>query len=132
MLREFSVKTGARTDFVDITAKVEEAVSASGVTGGVCVVYVPHTTAAVTINENADPSVTADMAHAMDRAVPWDDPAYAHMEGNTAAHVKSSLFGCSETVPVGDGRLALGTWQGIYLCEFDGPRTRRVIVRVFS
>ena len=94
---------------------------------GICLVFVPHTTAGVTINENADPSVRRDMLHGIDKVVPLDD-GYQHSEGNSAAHLKSSLFGCSCLVPVEAGRLVLGTWQGIYFCEFDGPRTRKVQV----
>jgi len=103
----------------------------SGVQSGVCVVFVPHTTAGVTINENADPDVVRDMDAALGKAVPWS-ANYAHAEGNAAAHVKASLMGSSVTVPVEEGRLVLGTWQGIYFCEFDGPRKRRVHVQVLS
>jgi len=95
---------------------------------GVCTVFVPHTTAGITINENADPDVVADMIYALDQAVPWTSPRYRHGEGNTAAHVKASLMGNNVQVPVRGGRLQFGTWQAIYLCEFDGPRTRKVWV----
>ena len=117
---------------IDITARVAEAVTASGVAEGVATVFVPHTTAAVTINENADPDVVSDMLAALDVAVPHEQPFYRHNEGNSAAHVKSSLVGCSMQVLVRGGRLVLGTWQGIYFCEFDGPRTRQAIVTVHS
>jgi len=128
-MQTITVKTNDRTDFVDITRRVAEIVAASGVEEGACLVYVPHTTAAVTINENADPSVMRDVKMELDKMVPWSD-GYAHGEGNSAAHIKSSLFGCDQAIPVANGRLALGTWQGVYFCEFDGPRSRRVMVKV--
>jgi len=126
-LFEFTVRTDSRTQMLDITSRVQEAVSDSGVRDGFCMVFIPHTTAGVTINENADPSVRRDMLAEINKVVPFDD-AYTHAEGNSAAHIKSSLFGCSCLVPVEGGRLVLGTWQGIYFCEFDGPRTRKVRV----
>lgn len=126
-METLSVRTNSRTEFVDITLRVSQTVEQSGIEEGLCVLYVPHTTAAVTINENADPSVVRDMVMETNKVVPFDD-GYAHMEGNSAAHLKSSLYGCSCTVPISGGRLALGTWQGIYFCEFDGPRTRKVFV----
>lgn len=126
-MKHFSVRTRNRTDFVDITGNVREAAAGLGVADGVVTVFVPHTTAGVTINENADPAVVADMALALDRMVPWE-AGYAHDEGNSAAHVKASLMGSSARVLVSGGRLQLGTWQGIYLCEFDGPRQREVWV----
>ena len=98
-------------------------------TEGVCIVFIPHTTAAVTINENADPSVIEDMAMAMNKIVPFED-RYRHLEGNSPAHIKSSLVGCSQTVFVESGKLVLGTWQGIFFCEFDGPRSRKVHVKI--
>ena len=125
----FSVKTGGRTEFVDITEKVQGALKASGVVEGLCMVYVPHTTAAVTINESADPSVVADIQMIVNKVIPWQE-AYGHLEGNSPAHIKSSLIGASETIIVENGRLLLGTWQGIFFCEFDGPRTRKVHVRI--
>lgn len=124
-----SVSTRSRTEFVDITGKVQQVVSESGVKEGTCIVYVPHTTAAVTINENADPSVRRDILSSLNKLVPFDD-AYTHMEGNAAAHIKASIVGSSEAIIVKDGRLSLGTWQGIYFCEFDGPRHRTVLVQV--
>lgn len=127
-METFSVKTSARNDFKDITREVAQALAATGVSEGVCVVYVPHTTAGVTINENADPAVRLDIEAALDRIVPWNGP-YKHAEGNSAAHVKASLVGFSATIPVRGGRLVLGTWQGVYFCEFDGPRTRNVHVQ---
>jgi len=125
MMKSFNVQTGGRDDFVDITDKVQEAVSAIGIKDGVATVFVPHTTAGITINENADPDVTADMKAALDRMVPWK-AGYRHGEGNSAAHVKASMMGSSVRVIVVGGVLQLGTWQSIYFCEFDGPRNRKV------
>jgi secondary thiamine-phosphate synthase enzyme len=130
-MRSFALDTHQRTEFLPITQAVQEAVTASGLREGICLVFVPHTTAAVTINENADPDVTRDLAREIDKIVPWDD-GYRHAEGNSAAHLKSSLFGSSVSVPVSEGRLALGTWQGIYLCEFDGPRRRSFSVQAIG
>ena len=130
-METFTVRTSDRTDFKDITRDVSSIASATGVTEGICVVFVSHTTAGVTINENADPNARLDVESTLDRMVPWTGP-YKHSEGNSAAHVKATLVGSSVTVPVSNGRLALGTWQGIYLCEFDGPRTRSVQVQVVS
>ncbi len=127
-MQSFSVRTGSRTELVDITSKVQEAVEESGVRSGVCTVFIPHTTAGVTINENADPSVRRDVLSELNKVIPFDDN-YAHAEGNSAAHIKASLVGLSVSVLVEEGRLQLGTWQGIYFCEFDGPRQRRVWVR---
>ncbi|MGQ9523647.1 MAG: secondary thiamine-phosphate synthase enzyme YjbQ [Armatimonadota bacterium] len=128
----FEVRTGARSEMVDITSRVAEAVRAAGTTDGAVLVYVPHTTAGITINENADPDVVHDVLLALDRCVPWRLDGYRHVEGNSAAHVKASLVGSSVLVPVSSGRLALGTWQAVFLCEFDGPRTRRVFVSVLG
>ena len=116
------VKTKGRTHFYEVTTRVADVVRDMGMSDGIITVYVPHTTAGVTINENADPDVVADMSDALDRAVPWE-AGYRHMEGNSAAHVKASMMGSSVQVFVEAGQLQLGTWQGIYLCEFDGPRT---------
>ena len=129
MIRRIEVRTSARSQFMDITSEVREAVKSSGVTDGVCTVFVPHTTAGVTINENADPDVTRDMIDTLNRLVPQDG-AYRHAEGNSDAHLKASMMGFSVTVFVENGKLVLGTWQGIYFCEFDGPRNRHVLVRV--
>ena len=126
---QISVKTTARTQMIDITAEVRAAVRESGIENGLVHVFSMHTTAAVTINENADPAVTADMLAFINKAVPWDDH-FKHLEGNSAAHIKVSLFGPSEIIPLEKGSLVLGTWQGIYFCEFDGPRTRRVHITV--
>ena len=122
-----SVRSRKRADVVDITERVQEVVSKSGVDTGLCQVYVPHTTAGVFINENADPDVMDDFLTTLDRLVPWEND-YQHAEGNAAAHIKSSLIGTSQTVPIQDGKLALGRWQGIYFAEFDGPRERQLQV----
>ena len=124
-MKKVIVSTCQRTEFVDITAQVSQAVSAAGIKNGVVTVFVPHTTAGITINENADPDVTADMSAALDRMIPWS-AGYRHSEGNAAAHVKASLMGSSVRVIVKNARLQLGTWQAIYFCEFDGPRSRTV------
>ena len=124
---ELTIQTQSRTQFVDITARVADAVKKMGLASGAVLVFVPHTTAGVTINENADPDVTADMEAALERMVPWR-AAYRHGEGNSAAHVKASMMGSSVLVPVENGRLCLGTWQALYFCEFDGPRARRARV----
>ncbi len=126
-----ALSTRDRVQLIDITRRVEEVVKASGIDEGVCVVFVPHTTAGVTINENADPDVVADMIQTVNKAVPFQDH-YRHGEGNSAAHVKSSLFGPSLTLLVASGGLVLGTWQGIYFAEFDGPRSRTFLVKVIA
>lgn len=125
----FSVATAGRCVFVDITAQVTRAIRESGVKDGLAVVFVPHTTAGITINENADPSVREDITGHLDRAVP-DGAHYEHSEGNSPAHVKASMMGSSVTLIIANAKPVLGTWQGIYLCEFDGPRTRSVLVEV--
>ena len=126
---ELTVKTHDRTELIDITTDVQARVAAIGLTRGLCVVYVPHTTAGVTINENADPDVVRDVLDELNKIIPFDDN-YRHVEGNSAAHIKSSLVGASLQVPVEDGRPVLGTWQAIFFCEFDGPRSRRAYVQV--
>jgi secondary thiamine-phosphate synthase enzyme len=126
-MKHISVSTRGRTQFADITQEVQDAAAALGVREGVVTVFVPHTTAGITINEHADPDVMRDLGAALDRMVPWS-AGYAHDEGNAAAHVKASLMGSSVRVPVSGGRLRLGTWQGVFLCEFDGPRERSVWV----
>lgn len=123
------VQTGSHSEFNDITGRIRSFLKSNNVREGLCTVYIPHTTCGVTINENADPDVKVDMLMELNKIVPLSD-RYRHMEGNSAAHIKSSLMGFSVTVPVIDGDLALGTWQGIYLCEFDGPRSRTVRVSV--
>ena len=126
---ELSVKTRARVEFVDITAQIARVISEQNFSAGVCVVYVPHTTAAVTINENADPSVVADIIAALDKLVPHDWQ-YRHSEGNSDAHIKASLVGSSLYLIVESQKLQLGTWQGVYFCEFDGPRHRHCSVKL--
>ena len=128
---KYEIRTSKGEEIVDITARVREAVRASGLADGLAVVFVPHTTAGVTINENADPDVKADILMTLRKAVPESLP-YAHGEGNSPAHVKSSLVGSSVTVVIEGGKLQLGTWQGICLCEFDGPRTRQVWVKILA
>jgi secondary thiamine-phosphate synthase enzyme len=128
-VERLQVRTQKRCELKDITAEVRRVVQASGVQEGVCTVFVPHTTAAVTINENADPSVVRDILKELEKIVPLED-GYAHGEGNSAAHIKASLLGPSLQLIVAEGRPLLGTWQGIYFCEFDGPRNRQVWVQV--
>ncbi len=130
-MNTIEIRTRAKEEFVDLTAEVGRIVAASGVREGLCVVAVPHTTAGVTVNENADPDVRTDLAAALRRLVP-DGLPYAHGEGNSPAHIKAALVGSSATLIVEGGTLALGTWQGIFFCEFDGPRTRRVRVQVLG
>jgi secondary thiamine-phosphate synthase enzyme len=131
MIQTLSVRTGSRTEMVDITGKVQELVRKSGVTEGVCHLFVAHTTAGLTINENADPSVQADILMVLNKVIS-DQEAYRHGEGNSPAHIKASLMGPDLTVLVSQGSLLLGTWQGVYLCEFDGPRTRKVHFKVMA
>jgi secondary thiamine-phosphate synthase enzyme len=127
-MKEISVQSHSRLEMIDITASVQKAAGEEKIESGICLVYTPHTTAAVTINENADPDVPRDILAALDRAVPLS-ANYRHAEGNSAAHVKSSLVGTSEMVIIENGRLVLGIWQSIFFCEFDGPRTRKVVVK---
>jgi len=126
---ELAISTHSRTELVDITSQVERVVGESGVEEGVCYLYVPHTTAAITINEDADPSVRRDILDTLNRLIPFE-AGYSHLEGNAAAHVKSAMVGASRVVFIKNGRLALGRWQGIYFCEFDGPRQRRIWIEV--
>lgn len=128
MVYDYSLRTD-RENFYNITSKVREAVSKSGIKDGVCIVFCPHTTAGITINENADPDVVRDMLLGLDKAFP-DRQEFRHSEGNSSAHLKSSCVGASETMIIKDGELLLGTWQGVYFCEFDGPRNRRFYVMV--
>jgi secondary thiamine-phosphate synthase enzyme len=127
---EIAVSTQRRCELLDITRQVAQAVEASGIREGVAHIYVPHTTCGLTINEAADPTVAEDILMWLEELVPRSHPSYRHTEGNSDAHIKASLLGSSVTVFVEAGRLALGTWQGIFLGEFDGPRTRKVVVRV--
>ena len=127
----FSVKTTRRVEFVNITDHVRSALKTSGATAGICVVFCPHTTAGLTINESADPAVVKDMSGALNALIPADAD-YAHAEGNSDSHIKSSLFGSSVSIIVEDSRLQLGTWQGIYFCESDGPRQRECWVKILT
>lgn len=126
-----SVKTKSRTELIDITAQIAKQVKQSGVREGLCMLYVPHTTGAVTINESADPSVRGDIQMVLNQIVPWE-ANYKHLEGNSPAHVKATLVGASELLAIENGALVLGTWQGIFFCEFDGPRTRKIHVRIMD
>jgi len=131
MIKTLQIRTGARTELIDITSKVQDIVDESKAREGVCYIFVPHTTAAITINENADPSVQYDILMELNTVIPFDEN-YRHIEGNSAAHIKASIVGFSETIFVESGKLVLGTWQGIYFCEFDGPRTRRLHIKVMA
>jgi secondary thiamine-phosphate synthase enzyme len=124
-----SVKTNAQTEMVDVTRLVQHQVTDSRMDSGLCMVFVPHTTAAVTINESADPAVRQDILMVLNKIVPWQE-AYRHMEGNSPAHLKSSIIGASVTIAVENSQLVLGTWQGIFFCEFDGPRTRKLDIHL--
>ena len=126
-----SVKTRERTELVDITSEIGRLVEKSGVDQGLCMLYVPHTTAGVTINESADPSVKSDILMVLNQMVPWE-ANYGHLEGNSPAHVKSTLVGPSKLIAIEKGRLVLGTWQGVFFCEFDGPRNRKMHVRIME
>jgi secondary thiamine-phosphate synthase enzyme len=130
-MQSLSIRTKKHTQFLDITREVQTAVSNCGIKDGIATVFVPHTTAGITINENSDPDVVADMAEALAKAIPWE-AEYRHAEGNAAAHVKSSLMGSSVQVIVESGLLRLGTWQAVYFCEFDGPRSRDIWIQVIG
>ena len=127
---EFGVRTKSRNQMIDITSQVQAFVSEAGISDGEVIVYCPHTTAAITINENADPSVQYDILMTLEELLPQDRPGYRHYEGNSDSHCKSTLVGCSERVLVKNGKLQLGTWQSVFFCEFDGPRSRKYIVQV--
>ncbi len=127
----FTVKSGKQTELIDITAEIQDAVLSADIGQGLCMLYVPHTTAAITINESADPSVKEDILMIIDKIIPWK-AGYRHLEGNSPAHIKSTLVGSSELIAIENNRLVLGTWQGIFFCEFDGPRTRKVHVRLIA
>ncbi len=129
MSKVIEIRTPSHACFIDITAQIEKVVEQIGIREGVCHIYVPHTTAGVTINENADPTVRSDILHQLEKFVPWNGE-YEHDEGNAAAHIKASLLGSSQHVCISGGRLKLGTWQGIFFAEFDGPRTRQVWIEV--
>lgn len=128
-MKKIPVRTHSRDELIDITREVQTAVAESGIRDGLCIVFTPHTTAAVTINENADPDVRTDMIAGLN-GLAFEHMKFRHGEGNSPAHIKSSLVGCSETIIIEDGSLVLGTWQGIYLCEFDGPRSRQVCISI--
>ena len=128
--KDLHVSTKSRNQMIDITSQVSSVVTQSGVTNGDVIVYCPHTTAAITINENADPSVTHDILLTLSKLIPHHRPGYRHSEGNSDAHCKSSMLGCSEQILIKNKALALGTWQGIFFCEFDGPRNRKVAVQI--
>jgi len=130
-MKIIQVRSHLKEEFLDITSNIKDIVASSGIKTGRCLIYVPHTTAAVTINENADPSVRADIISALNNIVP-DSWPYKHLEGNSPAHIKASLIGSTETIIIEEGKLVLGTWQGIFLCEFDGPRIRKVYLKLFS
>ncbi len=126
-----TVKSKSRTQLIDITSDIRKAVRSSDILEGLCMVYVPHTTAAITINESADPSVAIDIMMVLNEVIPWKAD-YRHLEGNSPAHIKSTLVGASEVIAIENGSLVLGTWQGIFFCEFDGPRTRSVHMRLLK
>lgn len=131
MLKSINIKTRVKNEFVDITSYIHEAVNESNVKHGICYLYVPHTTAGITINEGADPSVVKDIQSVLGKLVP-SNQNYLHTEGNSDAHIKSTLIGMSEVVPIENGQLILGTWQSVFFCEFDGPRNRRIIVKILG
>ena len=131
-MKRFNINTNTRDQMIDITAQVQAYIDEVNVKSGVCVVYVPHTTAGVTINENADPDVQHDIIEHLDQIIPWRARYFQHAEGNSAAHLKASFMGSSAHVIIEDGRLVLGTWQSIFFCEFDGPRRRSIIVKILK
>ena len=130
-METISIRTSGQTQLLDITAQVQKTITESGIRNGICLVYIPHTTAAVTINENADPDVKADMLMEINKVIPFND-TYRHLEGNSAAHIKASLVGNSESIIVENGNLRLGTWQGLFFCEFDGPRSRNIWIQIVN
>jgi secondary thiamine-phosphate synthase enzyme len=131
MIHELKVQTEQQMQMREITRDVQKIVERSGISDGIAALFVPHTTAAITINENADPDVVTDMVNGLNKLVPLQDH-YRHLEGNSAAHIKSSLIGASVQVIIRSGKLLLGTWQGIYFCEFDGPRTRKLLIKLIE
>ena len=130
-MSELTIQSHKQVELIEITSKIRQVVAESKIMDGIAVLYVPHTTAAVTINENADPDVTVDMINGLNKLIPLHD-SYRHLEGNSAAHIKTSLLGASETILIQDGELLLGTWQGIYFCEFDGPRRRKLHLKLMT
>lgn len=131
MLEKLEIKTQKKVDLIDITSPIKKVIVKSGVQEGICIIFVPHTTAGVTINENADPDVIRDIIESINKIVPFD-ASYKHSEGNSPAHIKSSLFSPDHTLIIENGTLSLGVWQGIYFCEFDGPRNRKLFVKVLG
>ncbi|MFC1550428.1 secondary thiamine-phosphate synthase enzyme YjbQ [Candidatus Neomarinimicrobiota bacterium] len=131
MMESIHISTKSRIDFVDITNEIQSIVEKSSINSGIVIVYVPHTTCGITINEHADPDVVKDIKYRLERLVPYQE-GYHHLEGNADSHIKASLVGTSENIIVENGRLILGTWQGIFLCDFDGPRTRKVYVKIVN
>jgi len=129
MVKKFNIHSRSQIDFIDITLEILKSVEESNTINGFCYIFIPHTTASVTINENADPDVVFDIKKALEKIVPFEEN-YKHLEGNSAAHIKASLMGSSEIIFIESGKLVLGTWQGIYFCEFDGPRTRNVLIKI--
>ncbi len=132
MTETIRVRTTKHTSVVNITPQIRDIVKKSGVREGLCLVYVPHTTACVFVNEGADPDVVKDIIYMVEKLIPWDDPKYEHVEGNSAAHIRSAIIGNSRVIPVVGGDLALGTWESVFLAEFDGPRERKVVVKVLG
>lgn len=130
-MEQFAVSSTQQTQIIDITGQLQSIVSSSGIKEGICNVFIPHTTAGITINENADPDVKADILMEVNKIIPFQDN-YRHMEGNSAAHIKASLFGNSQVILIQNGRIQLGTWQGVFFCEFDGPRSRKVWVNLIE
>ena len=131
MTKNINIKTKARTEFVNITSEIQQVIDEADIKNGICCLYVPHTTAGITINEGADPSVVSDIQRTLSKLIP-NNLNYSHMEGNSDAHIKSTVVGASKTVIIDDGKLLLGTWQSIFFCEFDGPRHRRVLVKLIN
>jgi secondary thiamine-phosphate synthase enzyme len=132
LLQRFSLRTADRSQLINITGQVRETVRKSGVRDGLATVYCPHTTAGITVNEGADPDVAGDFLRYLDNLCPWEHPLYRHSEGNSAAHLKAGITGAAQIIPVADGDLALGTWQAVFFCEFDGPRVRTFLVKVIE
>ncbi|SFR10248.1 secondary thiamine-phosphate synthase enzyme YjbQ [Desulfoscipio geothermicus] len=130
-LHVMQVKTSGREEFIDITPGINEYIRQAGITDGLCHIYVPHTTAGLTINEGADPSVAKDLLMQLNKLIP-DNGAYTHLEGNSPAHIKSFLAGAEKTVPIVNGAMLLGTWQKVFFCEFDGPRQRKVFIKIIG
>lgn len=131
MLKTLNIKSKSKVEFIDITEEINEVIKESKINSGICYLYVPHTTAGITINEGADPSVKRDIITTLNRIIPFEGD-YQHVEGNSAAHIKSSIVGVSQSLIIENGRLLLGTWQSVYFCEFDGPRHRRVLIKLVS